>query len=458
MARVDTGLGWSCDSLYITQTAGENLGTFDGRRFNKTDNTPAVVIPYTGGRYSGPLLMSTDADAVRFTANNHTETANTPYVKDGVTWYLGSTGFYMDNHPSPTAGITYNQPNKLIYKPNTGDFAETMFEVIYSLANIELDNPTPPTPTVKTYTIIYNANGGSGSMAEQTAPRDENVNLSLNSYVRSSYNFMGWATTPSGPVVYTNGQQVYNLAPENGTITLYAVWETTQYTIHFDANTGTGTMTDQTANVDTSFFLDLNLYTKDNYIFRGWSDNPSGQVLYTDGQLVTNLAQAGGTVTLYAIWGINPYNLSIVLQRNNSENNKIDKNITNLYTLNGVLRSDCSIIDPIIVFDTSSIQNFDVRTINYCTISAFGRSYYIRNIESVRTNLWRIQCHVDVLKSFSAQIKANKAIVKRAESGNAYNLYINDGSLVAYQDPFILTEPFPSGFSNYCFILAVAGG
>ena len=56
MARVDTGLGWSCDSLYITQTAGENLGTFDGRRFNKTDNTPAVVIPYTGGQYSGPYV------------------------------------------------------------------------------------------------------------------------------------------------------------------------------------------------------------------------------------------------------------------------------------------------------------------------------------------------------------------------------------------------------------------
>ena len=68
-----------------------------------------------------------------------------------------------------------------------------------------------------------------------------------------------------------------------------------------------------------------------------------------------------------------------------------------------------------------------------------------------------IHCHVDVISSFAAEIRANKGIIRRAESADAYNLYINDDSLVAYQDPYILTEPFPSGFTGATFILAVAG-
>ncbi len=147
--------------------------------------------------------------------------------------------------------------------------------------------------------------------------------------------------------------------------------------------------------------------------------------------------------------------MDIILQRNNSETIHVTKDITDLSTLSGTLRDATSIIDPVFVIeaDLSGLTGC-----NYLTVPAFGRSYFVNNIKSLRAGLVELTCHVDVLSSFASEIKANKGVVRRSESGDNYNLYINDGSLVAYQDPYILTEPFPSGFTGAGFILAVAGG
>lgn len=146
---------------------------------------------------------------------------------------------------------------------------------------------------------------------------------------------------------------------------------------------------------------------------------------------------------------------TIVLQRNESETNKVDKSLTDLLTLSGTLRAECSIIDPTFQVE-ADLAN--LTGCNYCTVSSFGRSYFVRNIVSVRAGLVELVCHVDVLSSFKAQLRANRGVIRRSESGSLYNLNLNDGSLVAYQDPFILTEPFPAGFDGNCFILAVASG
>ena len=43
-------------------------------------------------------------------------------------------------------------------------------------------------------------------------------------FVNEGHTFLGWATEPDGPVVYTDGQSVSNLTT-TGFISLYAVWE-----------------------------------------------------------------------------------------------------------------------------------------------------------------------------------------------------------------------------------------
>ena len=74
---------------------------------------------------------------------------------------------------------------------------------------------------IATYTVTYNANGGTNAPESQT--KTEGVALTLSSTVptRSGYKFLGWATTKDGAVAYAPGAS-YTV---DVNVTLYAVWE-----------------------------------------------------------------------------------------------------------------------------------------------------------------------------------------------------------------------------------------
>ena len=144
--------------------------------------------------------------------------------------------------------------------------------------------------------------------------------------------------------------------------------------------------------------------------------------------------------------------MNIKIQRNESDDRAFNKSITDIANLSGHLRDGTSVIDPVIMVEG------DISTIaacNYMTISEFGRSYFITNMESVRNNLVMVVGHVDVLTTYKDAILANSGIIRRQE--NLWNLYLDDGSFKVYNNPIVLTRAFPSGFSTMSFILAVAG-
>lgn len=143
---------------------------------------------------------------------------------------------------------------------------------------------------------------------------------------------------------------------------------------------------------------------------------------------------------------------SILLQRNTSELNKLDKTLTLISTLTGTLKTETSIIDPVIIVEGALS---DLKTCNYCTISEFGRSYFVNNIKSIRNNLIELTCHVDVVSTYKSQIRSQFAIVRKQE--NNWNLYLNDGSFKCYQNPIVLTKKFSNGFTTPSFVMAVAG-
>lgn len=142
----------------------------------------------------------------------------------------------------------------------------------------------------------------------------------------------------------------------------------------------------------------------------------------------------------------------IILQRNNSEINRVTKDVSSVLTVTGELKSETSIVDPVIMIECDLTE---VVSCNYMTIPVFNRSYFINNIRSIRTGLVEFSCHVDVLSSFATAIKANNAIIRRQEQN--WNLYLNDGTFKVYQNPIVLTKAFPSGFTTQEFVLAVAG-
>lgn len=143
----------------------------------------------------------------------------------------------------------------------------------------------------------------------------------------------------------------------------------------------------------------------------------------------------------------------IILQTNASEKNRVDKSLTDVLTVTGVLKEDTSIVDPVILVKMDISQ---VIPCNYFTIAAFGRSYFMHPPKSVNGGFVEISGHCDVLSSFKDSIRTNKAIIRKSE--NVWNLYLNDGTFKAYQNPFVYVKKFPNRFTSYpSYVLAVAG-
>ena len=190
------------------------------------------------------------------------------------------------------------------------------FEVTIELYN-DQQPPVKPQPT--TYEVVFDANGGIGSLPNQTINVKAPTVLSTNTFTREGYTFKGWSTTPDGAVQYQDAEQVTDLAPAGGTTTLYAVWEKVEqpnpqppaqpqpvvYEIAYNANGGVGTMPNQVVKKGEDVVLAKNTFTKAGYQFKGWATSANGAVKYTDGQTVTDLVfpQTRTVITtLYAVW------------------------------------------------------------------------------------------------------------------------------------------------------------
>ena len=76
------------------------------------------------------------------------------------------------------------------------------------------------------YSIVFSANGGTGTMDDQYLVYDVAAPLLGNEFTLSGCLFRGWATTADGAVVYRDGAFVENLSATDGdVVTLYAVWQ-----------------------------------------------------------------------------------------------------------------------------------------------------------------------------------------------------------------------------------------
>lgn len=73
------------------------------------------------------------------------------------------------------------------------------------------------------YTVSYNANGGSGAPSSQTKSPDAELTLSSTVPTRSGYDFKGWSNSASSSTVLYRPGDKYKT---NASITLYAVWTT----------------------------------------------------------------------------------------------------------------------------------------------------------------------------------------------------------------------------------------
>lgn len=154
------------------------------------------------------------------------------------------------------------------------------------------------------YTIKYDANGGTGTMADQNitySDIDENMTSTTKcQYTKNGYLFNGWyasrvsggktqylysgsssirgewyneGSQPSGYALYkySNGEKTGRVTTvDKDIVTFHAQWKSIHYTIKYDSNDGTGTMADQTITYEGYTKVRPNTFTKSGYTFGGW--------------------------------------------------------------------------------------------------------------------------------------------------------------------------------------------
>ncbi len=95
--------------------------------------------------------------------------------------------------------------------------------------------------------------------------------------------------------------------------------------------------------------------------------------------------------------------MEVVLYRNTSETNAVEKSLTEIKTEQGTLKNSVELAELSIVFNFfSEWKDFD-----YIYIPDFGRYYFVRSKRLVNKSLVGVSCVVDVLMSFKETISEN---------------------------------------------------
>lgn len=151
--------------------------------------------------------------------------------------------------------------------------------------------------------IVYDANGGDDiSLVELTSSNEVIVSDVIPT--RTGYRFLGWNENKTATAASVTAGQKINITGGGGrTITLYAVWQANTFSIRYNANSGTGTMTNSQYTYDAAKALTANAFTKSGLFFAGWAFDAEDEVVFADRESVKNLSITNGAVVdLYAVW------------------------------------------------------------------------------------------------------------------------------------------------------------
>ena len=200
---------------------------------------------------------------------------------------MGTTttqGFYS-NTPQALTANTFTRTDYIFWGWNTkpdgsgDDYADG--ETVNNLGNVTLYAQWHAPFYVK-----FDANGGTGTMADQTFVWNTPQALTANTFTRTGYDFIGWKTKADGSGDdYTDGQTITNLED----MTLYAQWLIHTYTITYYLNGGTNASSNPATY--TFFSEDIMLVepSRWGYIFDGWTydeqDEPTKTVTIAHGSM-----------------------------------------------------------------------------------------------------------------------------------------------------------------------------
>ncbi len=216
-----------------------------------------------GTIYSGSISAYGDSDFFKFVPSSsgtisvkfmHTHQNSSKIW--AITVYQYSNGAY-NNLSSTTVNLSDNSEVSL---PSVGASANSTYYI--KVATVGYSEPigieysilvgsSSSSSSATTYTLSYNANGGSGAPSAQTG--NTTYTISYTEPSRSGYKFLGWSTSSNATYASYEGGDSVRLT---GNATLYAVWEK----IESETPGSDNSPTPDTPSFDFSIILDILMY------------------------------------------------------------------------------------------------------------------------------------------------------------------------------------------------------
>ena len=373
----------------------------------------SYTLTLSGITLNGKVTLEIVAGAVKDIAtNSNSKTTLDPSITVSNIYTISLNG-----NGATTAGTP-----AIYEKYNTGIYLDSALTKAMTTST----NPIPTTPS-RSYTVSFNANNTgitipsaitksysySGYYTDATAGTqmiNENGYIT-SSFTKTSYTSNGtlyahWKAKPSVtiPAISKTGYTcswntsadgkgtTYNagdVTDKLNTQTLYAVCKANSYTVSYNSNGGSGTMTNDTATYDSNFITKKNTFTKTGYTFNGWNEKADGTG--TVWGLTTSGVYEGGktwkwtytkNITLYAQWKANTNTKYVVKHYKQKLDGTYPSEADDTDNLTGTTDSSVS---PAVkdVKNNSNYIGFNAPSVQTATIKADGSTVvtykYTRN-------------------------------------------------------------------------------
>ena len=243
----------SCSSL-TNVTIPEGVTSIESSTFSGCSGLTSVTIP------EGVTIVGRGA------FNGCNNLTDVYYAGTKAQWDIISIA--LDNTPLVNATRHYMSTYTVEYDANGGtNTPNSQTKIHDTVLTLTTSTPTRANASSGSYTVTLNANGGNVSTASLSAART------------TSYSFKNWNTAANGSgTSYAPGASYI----ANADVTLYAQW---------NSNTTTNAVT-------------LPTPTRSGYTFKGWGTSS------TDSSGVTGSYTPSGNITLYAIWRQNNHTVT----------------------------------------------------------------------------------------------------------------------------------------------------
>ena len=258
------------------------------------------------------------------------------------------------------------------------------------------------------------------------------VNTSSTVWTTNNSNISLSSTTAVTTVVTGGGT--------TSTSTLTATFTPNPYSVRFNANGGTGSMSDQAFTYDVAQNLTANAFTKTGYTFGGWATSQAnadaGTKAYDDEEEVSNLTTTkNGTYNLYAIWTAKQSALTLDYQTS-ATGYASSGSISNTVGLTGTYDADMTALTGTM----PSAQNGYAFMGFYDAVSGGGTKYY--NADGTSAHTW------------DKDTESGTTLYAYYKKAEITGITFTDGAVVAPSTSKTVTaviDPTPTGTATVCW-------